>query len=164
MWGSASIGQHTVDIASVPHLQAVNVLEKTRHEQAVAEQKFFRSAFLQAIEAEKEALLDQRKEAKHHIHALKARQTQAGPCHAPGRSSLMDSMQYKINSLEHELKTIQHDQKENQKQEVNSSMVQLGLQLQKLYADAQKQTKGQRSRDSLVERIRKMVQDTIFTS
>lgn len=144
----------------LPCVQAVNVLEKTRQEQAVADQKQFRAAFLEAVEAEKEALLDSRRD-----HKLQHPSTaQAQPCCTPGRSSssvAVESMKSQIDSLQHEVKAMQDAQKENWKQELSTSMDQLSLQLQRLYAGAQKSKTGQ---NMLVGNIRKLVQDTIFTA
>lgn len=139
------------------------MLEKTRQEQAVAEQKYFREAFLQAVTAEKEALLEMRKDSREARLSVHTRKGGLNSCNTE-KGSLVECMQSKITSLQGELKAMRNDQKENQREQLHCSMDQLSLQLQKLYTDAKTASKGQTNRECLVATIRNLVQETIFAA
>lgn len=141
------------------------MLEKTRQEQAVAEQKYFREAFLQAVEAEKEALLDMRRGSKQVTSSDHTNKTAMKPRHGTiGSSSVVECMQSKICSLQDELKAMRINQKENQREQLQTAMDHLSLQLQNLYTDAKNSSIEQEDREVLVENIRALVQKTIFAA
>lgn len=144
-------------------LQAVHKLEKTRQEQAVEEQTRFREAFLQAVAAEKEALLEIRKNSRVATPSASTRKGGSKSCNT-GKGSLVERMQSKITSLQDELKAMRNDQKENHQDQLHSSMDQLSLQLQKLYTDAKVASKGKKYRECLVAAIRSLVQEAIFAA
>lgn len=130
-------------------------------EQTIAKQKLFRDAFLQAVEAEKKAVLDMHRRSRQiGLGAATAKPKLKGrPC-STGKGSDAECMQARISSLQDELRGRRHDQ--SQREQLHASMDHLSLQLQKLYTDAKMASDVQETQDSLLENIRKLVQDTIF--